>query len=363
MGYPDTFEGFMIEDQKNWTDFKRKEFKPKPFESHDVDIKIDACGVCGSDVHTINGGWGECPLPICVGHEVIGKAIKVGDDVTTCKVGDRVGVGAQIQACLECRICKMGQENYCPNKVDTYGAKYKDGTISQGGYASHIRAHEYFTFKIPDNISTADAGPMMCAGLTVWSPLVRAKVGPGKKVGVVGIGGLGHFALLWASALGAEVYALSSNPSKKDDALKLGAKEFICTTADKEHWHEPWAFTFDFLLNTADMTHKFNIEQYTSTVGINGEFHHVGLPNEPLPPIMAQMFTVNGSKMGASHIGNRPELLEMLKMASEKGIKPMVQTLQLGEKGEGCAEAVRRVEGNDVRYRFSLVGFDKVFGS
>jgi len=136
MGYPETFEGFMIEDQKKWTEFKKKEvcnlispadsdytdggqFKPKPFEDRDIDIKIEACGVCGSDVHTITGGWGDCPLPICVGHEVIGKAIKVGPKVTTVKVGDRVGVGAQIQACLECKICKSDNENYCPHMVGT----------------------------------------------------------------------------------------------------------------------------------------------------------------------------------------------------------------------------------------------------
>ena len=141
-----------------------------------------------------------------MGHEIIGKAIKVGPKVTTCKVGDRVGVGAQIQACMQCKICKAGQENYCPQKVgtsgsapgtspfgnltgstDTYGAPYKDGTIAQGGYSSHVRSHEYFTFKIPDNISNTDAGPMMCAGLTVWSPLVRAGIGPGKKIAVIGV--------------------------------------------------------------------------------------------------------------------------------------------------------------------------------
>ena len=181
------------------------QFKPKKFEEYDIDIAIDCCGVCGSDVHTITGGWGECPLPICVGHEIIGKAVKVGPKVTTVKEGDRVGVGAQIRACMECKLCKADQENYCPHQVgtpllsayffsiiadslsDTYGAPYEDGTIAQGGYASHIRAHEYFTFKIPDNIESKDAGPMMCAGITTWSPLVRAKVGPGKKVAVLGV--------------------------------------------------------------------------------------------------------------------------------------------------------------------------------
>jgi len=126
MGYPETAEGFMVNDQKNWTKFEKKEFPLKPFEDRDIDIAIDACGVCGSDVHTITGGWGDAPMPLCVGHEVIGRALKVGKDVKTIKVGDRVGVGAQIRSCLECGNCKADQENYCPNAVDTYGAKYED---------------------------------------------------------------------------------------------------------------------------------------------------------------------------------------------------------------------------------------------
>ena len=171
-------------------------------------------------------------------------------------------------------------------------------------------------------------------------------------------GGLGHFGLLWASALGAEVYALSHSPNKKEDALKLGAKEFI-TTKDKD-WAKPWAFTFDFILNTADMTHEFNIQEYMSTLNVNGEFHNVGLPDKPLPTMMAQDFAPNGAKMGGSHIGNRPEMLAMLKLASEKNIKPYIETLDISEKG--CKEAVERVKVNDVRYRFTLTGYDKVFG-
>lgn len=177
----------MVESHEDWQTFKKQEFKLKPFEDRDIDIAIDACGVCGSDVHSITGGWGETPLPLCVGHEVIGRAIKVGKDVKTIKVGDRVGVGAQIQADLTCDNCKADQENYCPSMVDTYGAPYSDGTIAQGGYSSHMRAHEYFTFKIPDNIETSIAAPMLCAGLTTYSPLVRLGAGPGKKVGVVGM--------------------------------------------------------------------------------------------------------------------------------------------------------------------------------
>ncbi|MCJ1486096.1 hypothetical protein MMC06_006272 [Schaereria dolodes] len=333
MPYPETFEGFMVNSQEKWSDFKKQEFKPKPFGERDIDIKIEACGVCGSDVHTITGGWGKANLPLCVGHEIIGKAIKVGDKVSTVKVGDRVGVGAQVWACLECKVCKSDNENYCPHQVATYNAPYPDGTIAQGGYSSH------------------------CAGLTTYSPLVRAGTGPGKKVAILGIGGLGHYALLWANALGAEVYAISHSPEKEADARKLGAKHFICT--QEKEWAKPWAFTFDFILNAADMTHKFNLQEYMSTLKVNGTLHNVGLPDEPLPQIMAQDFASNGANIGGSHIGNRPEAIAMLKLASDKNLKPMIETLDISEAG--CKEAVERVKVNDVRYRFALVNFDKAF--
>jgi alcohol dehydrogenase (NADP+) len=238
--------------------------------------------------------------------------------------------------------------------TDTFGAPYPkevdpDETITQGGYASHIRAHEYFVFPIPDEIASTDAAPMMCAGLTVWSPLSRAKVGKGSKVAVVGMGGLGHFAVLWAAALGAEVTVLSHSEHKKDDAMKLGAKEFVLT--NKDGWEEPLAFKFDFVLNSADMTHTFDISKYLSICNVNAPFHQVGLPDEALPQFKAQSFMSNGSSIGASHIGSRPEMLAMLKFAAEKKLKPIVETLPIGEKG--CAEAVERVSKNKVQYRFS----------
>ena len=197
----------------------------------------------------------------------------------------------------------------------------------------------------------------MCAGLTVWSPLVRAGVKEGSKVAIVGLGGLGHFAVMWANALGAEVTVLSHSAHKKDDAIKLGAKHFVLTNEDG--WEEPLAFKFDFVLNTADMTHTFDIQKYLSICNINARFHQVGLPDEALPPLKAQQFMSNGSSIGASHIGSRPEILAMLKLASEKNLKPMIETLPVGEKG--CAEAVERVANNKVQYRFTLVDFDKAF--
>jgi len=358
MVYPENAEGFMINSQKEWKTFKKQEFKLKPFEDRDIDIAIECCGVCGSDVHTISGGWGDAPMPLCVGHEVIGRAVKVGKDVKTVKVGDRVGVGAQIQADLTCNNCKADQENYCPSSVDTYGAEYKDGTVSQGGYASHIRAHEYFTFPIPDSIPSVIAAPMMCAGLTVYSPLVRLGCGPGKKVGIVGIGGLGHFAVMFAKALGAEVYVLSHSPDKKEDALKMGGDHFILTT--EEDWHKPYAFTFDFILNSADAAHKFNLPNYLSTLKVMGRFHNVGLGDEPLPQIKAQDFAPNGSYIGASHIGNRPEMLAMLDLVEKHNIRTWVEEIPIS--AEGCAKAVTGVHDNSVRYRYVLTDFDAAFG-
>ncbi|KAI0388884.1 GroES-like protein [Xylariaceae sp. FL0594] len=364
MPYPDEFEGFMITDLGKYTDFKRQTFKPKQFGDHDIDIKIECCGVCGSDVHTITGGWGDAVTPICVGHEIVGKAVKVGSQVKDVKVGDRVGVGAQIWSCLKCEQCKSNNENYCPHQVDTYGAPYPkeadpDETVSQGGYASHVRAHEYFVFPIPDAIPSHLAAPMLCAGLTTWSPLVRAGTGPGKKVAVIGMGGLGHFAVMWASALGAEVTVISHSSEKKDDALKLGATHFVNST--EEGWQEPLAMKFDFVLCAADATNQFDLGSYMSICKVGASFHNVGLPDEPLQGIKPQMLMSNGCNISASHIGSRVECLDMLKLAAEKKLFPLVETIPISEKG--CAEAVERLKKNEVRYRFTLTDFDKVFGA
>jgi len=360
MPYPETTDAFTVTSVQDWSNFTRQEVPLKKFEEDDVDIAVDACGVCASDVHKINGGWGmDIPLPLCVGHEIIGKAVKVGSKVKDIKVGDRVGVGAQIGADLTCGNCKADQENYCPNQLDTYGAKYPDGTITQGGYSSHVRAHQYFTFKIPDALETSLAAPMLCAGLTTYSPLKRLGAGPGKKVAILGLGGLGHFGVLWSVALGAETYVLSHSENKKDDALKLGAKEFISTKGEK--WAEPWKFTFDMIINCADATDRFNLPDYFSTLKVNGAFHMVGFPDKPLPQIMAQAFAPNGCSMSASHIGNRPEMIEMLELAAKQNIKSWVETIDISEKG--CKEAVERVyKGDRVHYRFTLVNYDAIFG-
>jgi len=200
---------------------------------------------------------------------------------------------------------------------------------------------------------------MMCAGLTTYSPLVRAGTGPGKQVAIVGLGGLGHFAVMWASALGAEVTVISHSEDKKEDALKLGAKHFVYN-GDKD-WAKPLAFKFDFVLNTADMTHTFDLDNYISILKVNCQFHQVGLPDEPIKELKAQQFMPNGSSIGASHLGSRPECLAMLKLASERNLAPMIETLAIS--ADTCAEAVERVKHNKVHYRFTLVDFDKQFGA
>jgi alcohol dehydrogenase (NADP+) len=338
------------------------QFDAKPFQPTDIEILIECCGVCGSDVHTITGGWGELKkTPLCVGHEIVGQATRVGDQVKSIKVGDRVGVGAQIWACGKCNVCKDGHENYCPQQVDTYNAPYPKeagGVMAQGGYANKIRAIEQFVFPIPKEIPSIIAAPMMCAGLTTFAPLKSGGVGPGKKVAIMGIGGLGHFGILWAKALGAEVWALSHSPHKEADARKLGADHYVLTTED--NWWGDLAFTFDFILNAADMTNEFNLADIMSTLKVHGTFHNVGLPDKPLPELKAFDFAANSPRLTGSHIGNKQEMLEMLKLAAEKKITPMIETIQLSE--EGCKEAVERVKTNKVHYRFTLTGFDKVFG-
>ncbi len=203
-----TFKGWLgmdpsaVKGQMQW-----KEFEPKKFEETDVDIQISHTGICGSDIHTLRSGWSPTNYPCCVGHEIVGKAVRVGKDVKRgIKVGDVVGVGAQSSSCHrpDCEECSEGFEQHCTRQTQTYNSKYPDGHKSYGGYANYSRVPGAFVFKIPDAIPRAEAAPMLCGGVTVYSPLVNNGCGPGKKVGIVGLGGLGHFGVLFAKALGAD---------------------------------------------------------------------------------------------------------------------------------------------------------------
>ncbi|CAG8983504.1 hypothetical protein HYALB_00004305, partial [Hymenoscyphus albidus] len=360
MVYPDSWKGFQIEDPAKWTDFKLNELKPKPFGDFDVDIKILACGVCASDLHTVSGGWGEQKFPLCVGHEIVGTAVRIGPKVTLIKEGSRVGVGAQSYSCLECRQCKADNETYCKHQLDTYGAVWPEtGIVSQGGYSEYVRTHEHWVFPIPDALATNQTAPILCAGLTAYSPLVRNGAGPGKKVGIVGLGGIGHFGLLFAKALGAETWVISRSHSKEADAKAMGADGFIATQ-DKD-WNLPHEMTFDLIVNTASSSEGFELEKYLSMLDVHAKWISVGLPEGEGQEVKTQTFMNNGCLIGASHLGSRKEVLAMLKLAADKGIKSWVEEIEIGK--DGLKSALERLHANDVKYRFTLTGYDKCFGA
>ncbi|KAG8967349.1 NADP-dependent alcohol dehydrogenase [Tulasnella sp. 419] len=343
------FKGYAVKDGSKWDEFEVMEYQPKNWEETDVEIAITHCGVCGSDVHTINGGWGGAPYPLVVGHEIVGKVIRVGSQVKDIKVGDRVGVGAQISACYDCRACNSNNENYCPKQTDTYGHFYPDGIKTMGGYSTAIRANHRFVFPIPDGVESRHAASMLCAGLTVYSPLSRNGCGPGKKVAIIGIGGLGHYAILFAKALGAEVTAFTQSDRKVKDIEALGADHIVITGNDA-NFHKPYDRQFDIIVCTRDSSRDMPLAEYLSMLWVNGKFIVAGLPDDPLPPISAFALLPNGANLGGSHIGSKVEALAMLQLAAEKGIKPWIEELPMKDVGK----AIRGVFQNKARYRYVL---------
>ncbi|KAI0666670.1 GroES-like protein [Trametes maxima] len=345
------FKGYALTDPAKWNDLKVIDFKPKNFGPEDVEIAITHCGVCGSDVHTLTQGWGESKLPLVVGHEIVGTVTRVGDKVIEFKLGDRAGVGAQRGSCLECRECKDGYENYCPKGIDTYNAEYPDGVVAQGGYSTAIRANERFVFPIPDEIESRHAASMMCAGLTVYSPLKTHGAGPGKKVGIMGIGGLGHYAVLWAKAMGAEVFAFTHDESKVEDIKKMGADHVVNT--GKQDFAKDYTRTLDILLSTRDVFGDSTpLGDYLSMLYVHGRFVTVGLPDadDPLPSIHAFDLVPSGCLLGGSKIGSKKECLEMLELARAKGIKPWIEERPMQDVGK----ALQDLKDNNVRYRFVM---------
>ena len=290
--------------------------------------------------------------------EIVGTAIRVGPKVTLVKEGQRVGVGAQSYSCLNCSQCNNDNETYCRQQLDTYGSTWPDsGVVSQGGYSSHVRTHEHWVFPIPDALPSTVAAPMLCAGLTAFSPLVRNGCGPGKKVGIVGLGGIGHLGVLFAKALGAEVWAISRSHSKEEDALKMGADGFLATS-DKD-WNKDHIMTFDLIVNTANSFEGFDLDAYISLLDVHAKWVSVGLPEGEGIKIRNQTFIDNGCFIGASHLGSRKETLQMLQLAADKGIKTWVEEQPIGE--ESLTNIMKRMTKTDVRYRFCLTDYDKAF--
>jgi uncharacterized zinc-type alcohol dehydrogenase-like protein len=314
--------------------------------ANDVLIEIEYCGICHSDIHFARGEFGDIPNPLVPGHEIVGTVTEVGPAVTRHAVGDRVGVGCMVNSCRECANCQKGEEQYClPGHTVVFGSVDIDGRITQGGYSTHIPVSEDFVVKIPDGLDPAAAAPLLCAGITTYSPLRHWNAGPGTKVAVVGLGGLGHLGVKLAKAMGAEVTVLSQSLSKQDDALRLGADHYAATSDPSTF--EQLANTFDLILNTVSA--KIDVDAYLSLLALGGALINVGASTEPLTLNVFSLFANRRSYAGSSFGGIR-ETQEMLEFCAEHGITADVEVIA----ADGINEAFDRVLKSDVRYRFVI---------
>ncbi|MFJ5760854.1 NAD(P)-dependent alcohol dehydrogenase [Neobacillus sp. NPDC093182] len=323
------------------TTIERRELQPL-----DVLIEIKYAGICHSDIHSARGEWGPVNYPFVPGHEIAGIVSQIGSEVTKFSVGDRVGVGCMVDSCGECVHCHEGEEQYCLNGMTgTYGSIDKYGQYTQGGYSSHIVVTEGFVVRIPDNIELDAAAPLLCAGITTYSPLHHWGTGPGKKIAVVGLGGLGPMAVKLAHAMGAEVTVLSQTLKKKEDGLRLGADHYYATS-DPETFKK-LASSFDLIINTVSA--KIDISAYLSLLAVDGTLVNVGAPAEPLPVHVFSLIPQRRSFAGSS-IGGIRETQEMLDFCAEHNIVPEIEVISANQ----IDEAWERVLASDVRYRFVI---------
>ncbi|KAI5851036.1 hypothetical protein BZA05DRAFT_430378 [Tricharina praecox] len=334
------FSGWVGLDANSVGNLVEQEYNVKPFEETDVDIKITHCGICGSDLHTLRSGWGATPYPCVVGHEIVGTAVKVGSKVESIKVGDRVGVGAQSASCLKADCEECSADNDTP-----------DGSMSYGGYADYARVPSHFVIQLSHiSLPSEIIAPMLCGGVTVYSPLARNGCGPGKKVGIVGLGGLGHFGVLFARALGADtVVAISRKASKRADALKMGADLYISTDED-ENWAKTHARSLDLIVCTVSSP-NMPLDGYLNLLRTHGQFIQVGAPEDKLPALSAMVLIGRGVKVGGSMIGSPNEIREMIELADKKAVHSWVNLWPMTKVNE----AVVAFEEGAPRYRFVLV--------
>jgi uncharacterized zinc-type alcohol dehydrogenase-like protein len=321
--------------------FDRREPGPK-----DVVVEIDFCGICHSDIHQVRDEWGGSMYPMVPGHEIVGRVSAVGADVTKFKPGDLAGIGVTVQTCMACENCLAGEEPYCTRgMVGTYNAKDYDGNMTYGGYANNIVAPEHYVYSISPKLDLAAVAPLLCAGITTYSPLRHWKAGPGKKVGVVGLGGLGHMGLKFAHAFGAEVVQFTTSEAKIADAKKLGADEVVVSkdeAAMKKH-----AGSFDFILDCVSAPHDMNA--YLSLLRLDGTLCLVGLPDEPVS-ISPFAIITNRRAFAGSMIGGMKQTQEMLDFCAEKNIVSDIELTSFDKVNE----AYERVLKGDVKYRFVL---------
>ncbi|HEY0740540.1 MAG TPA: NAD(P)-dependent alcohol dehydrogenase [Chryseosolibacter sp.] len=321
--------------------FDRRDVGP-----NDVQFDIDYCGVCHSDLHQIRNDWFPGIFPMVPGHEIVGRVVKVGEKVTRFNVGDLAAVGCLVNSCRTCDNCKEGLEQYCTRgPVGTYNARDKDGSPTYGGYSNTIVTHEDFVLHVSDKLSLPAVAPLLCAGITTYSPLRHWKVGKGHKLAVLGLGGLGHMAVKFGVAFGAEVTVLSTSPSKERDARALGAHHFVATSDAAQV--RSVKGSFDFILDTVSAPHDFKF--YMSMLRTNGTLILVGLPSAPieLPPFSV----VNGRKsLAGSSIGGIRETQEMLDYCAAKNIVSDIEIIDI----KNINQAYERMLKGDVRYRFVI---------
>jgi uncharacterized zinc-type alcohol dehydrogenase-like protein len=313
---------------------------------HDVAFDIMFAGICHSDIHTVRGEWGEPAYPVVPGHEIAGVVTEVGSAVTKYKVGDRVGVGCFVDSCRECSSCRAGLEQYCKvGMIGTYNAVGRDGTPTYGGYSGAIVVDEHYVLRIPDAIPLDAAAPLLCAGITLYSPLRHWSTGPGKRVAVIGLGGLGHIGVKLGVAMGADVTVLSQSLKKIEDGLRLGASHYFASS-------DPETFTtlaesFDLIVNTVSA--NLDMSSYLELLDVNGALVELGLPEHPMPvpafPLAAARRSLSGSM-----IGGIAENQEMLDFCADHDVRPEIEVIE----PEYINEAYERVLASDVRYRFVI---------
>jgi alcohol dehydrogenase (NADP+) len=312
----------------------------------DVQIEIRYCGICHSDVHQARDEWGGSIFPMVPGHEIAGVVSAIGSGVERFSVGDRVGVGCMVDSCGECEYCDAGEEQFCvKGNVQTYNARGYDGEPTYGGYSREIVVKDRFVVRIPDGMELQDAAPLLCAGITTYVPLKHWKAGPGTRVAVIGMGGLGHVAVQIAAAMGAEVTVLSQTLSKQEDGLRFGAKHYHATS-------DPQTFktlrsSFDLMVNTVSA--NFDINAYLRMLRVDGTLVTVGAP--PAPDKVHAFSLISGRRsLAGSAIGGLPDTQEMLDFCAEHGVRPAIELIS----ADAVDGAYDRIVSSDVRYRFVI---------
>ncbi len=312
----------------------------------DVSIDIKFAGICHSDIHTVKAEWGVPNYPIVPGHEIAGVVTAVGAEVTKHKVGDRVGVGCMVNSCGECSSCQRGLEQYCkPGATFTYNSIDKDGMPTQGGYSQAVVVNENFVLRIPDALPLDAAAPLLCAGITLFSPLRHWNAGESTQLGIIGLGGLGHMGVKLGAALGAEVSVLSQSLKKMEDGLRLGASHYYATS-------DPGTFkklrgSFDLILNTVSA--NLNLNDYVNLLDVDGTLVELGIPEHPME-VGAFPLALARRSLSGSNIGGIAETQEMLNFCAEHGVTPEIEVIA----PDYINEAYERVLASDVRYRFVI---------